>query len=80
MTGDFVELPSQMHEKFLQTDEIMKFLVNKDGETIPTDLIKKIDASKTFNEGFATVEFLASAIVDMKNAFEREANHRHGRV
>lgn len=66
VTGDFVELPSQMHEKFLQTNEIMNFLTNREGTRIPKSLVDKIEASKTFNEGFATVEFLASAIVDMK--------------
>tara|TARA_R110001592_G_scaffold67410_4_gene206768 strand:- start:6414 stop:6938 length:525 start_codon:yes stop_codon:yes gene_type:complete len=55
----------------------------KTGEPIPEALVDKIQASKTFNEGFATVEYLSSAIVDMKlhnraepvtdpDAFERE--------
>jgi peptidyl-dipeptidase Dcp len=66
VTGDFVELPSQMHEKFLETPAVMKFLTDNDGRPLPKELLEKMEASKTFNEGFATVEFLASAIVDMK--------------
>jgi peptidyl-dipeptidase Dcp len=83
VTGDFVELPSQMHEKFLETPGVLKFFTDKNGRPLPKELLRKMEASKTFNEGFATVEFLASAIVDMKlhlsagpvtdmAAFERE--------
>ncbi len=63
---DFVEFPSQFHEHYLRTPEVLKFLIDKDGKPIPKDLIEKIERAKTFNQGFATVEFLASAIVDMK--------------
>ena len=65
-TRDFVEFPSQLNENYLSTPEVLKFLTDKDGKPLPKDLIAKIDHAKTFNEGFATVEFLASAIVDMK--------------
>jgi len=82
-TGDFVELPSQVHENFLQTKEILQFLTDKNGRPIPPDLMRKMDEAKTYGEGFATVEFLASSLVDMKmhlaegevkdmHAFERE--------
>jgi len=63
---DFVEFPSQVYENFLETPEVLALLKNKDGKALPKDLIEKIEKARTFNEGFATVEFLASAIVDMK--------------
>lgn len=61
-----MELPSQLQEKFLRTDEVFKFLTNVRGEPLPKDLIMKLDRAKTFNQGFQTVEFLSAAIVDMK--------------
>ncbi len=82
---DFVEYPSQVNENWLMTPYILSTyaLHYKTGEPIPQELVEKIQASKTFNEGFATVEYLSSAIVDMKlhnreeaitdpDAFERE--------
>jgi peptidyl-dipeptidase Dcp len=63
---DFVEFPSQIHEDWLSTPEVLKFLVNKKGEPFPQKLIKKLKRASTFNEGFATTEYLASALVDMK--------------
>lgn len=63
---DFVEFPSQIKENYLQTEEVLKFLTDQKGNPLPKALIQKIDRAKTFNQGFATVEFLASAIVDMK--------------
>lgn len=63
---DFVEFPSQINENWLPTPEVLKFLVNQKGEKLPASLVAKIEKAKTFNEGFKTTEFLASAIVDMK--------------
>ena len=63
---DFVEFPSQFNENFLETPEVLKFLVNARGEAIPADLLEKMKKARTFNEGFATAEAQASAIVDMK--------------
>ncbi|MBS1958286.1 MAG: M3 family metallopeptidase [Bdellovibrionales bacterium] len=63
---DWVEFPSQFHEHYLDTPEVLKFLTDKNGKNIPADLIAKIKKAKTFNQGFATVEFLASGILDMK--------------
>ncbi|MBY0316739.1 MAG: M3 family metallopeptidase [Bdellovibrionales bacterium] len=63
---DFVEFPSQFHEHYLETPEVLKFLTNKEGKPIPKDLIAKIEKAKNANEGFRSVEFLSSAIVDMK--------------
>lgn len=63
---DFVEFPSQIHENFLPTPEVLKFLKDKKGKPFPKALISKIENAKNFNEGFRSVEFLASAIMDMK--------------
>ena len=65
-SGDFVEFPSQFHENYLKTPEILKFLTDQDGKSFPKELVVKIENSKYFNQGFSTLEFLASAIVDMK--------------
>ena len=83
---DFVEYPSQVNENWLMTPYILQKYArhHKTGEPIPAELLAKIEASSKFNEGFATVEYLASAIVDMKlhdratpitdvDAFERKA-------
>jgi peptidyl-dipeptidase Dcp len=67
VSRDFVEFPSQVHEHWLMTPEVLnKFLVNTDGKTMPPDLVTKIHRAATFNTGFSTVEALASSIVDMK--------------
>lgn len=65
---DYVEFPSQLMEHWLATPEVLqKFAVHyQTGKPIPQSLVDKINRSKTFNEGFATVEYLAAAILDMK--------------
>ena len=65
---DFVEFPSQINEHWLSTPEVLnRFAVHYEtGEPIPAALVEKIKAAQTFNQGFATVEYLASALVDMK--------------
>ncbi len=65
-TRDFVEFPSQFNENYLQTPEVLAFLVNDKGEKIPAALLQKIERAQKFNQGFATAEAQASAIVDMK--------------
>jgi peptidyl-dipeptidase Dcp len=64
---DFVEYPSQVNENWLMTRPVLdKFARHyKTGEPMPEVLVKKIEASETFNQGFATVEYLSSALVDM---------------
>lgn len=64
---DFVELPSQLYEHWLETDEVLtKFACHhQTGKAMPAALIAKLNAAKTFNQGFATVEYLASALIDM---------------
>lgn len=65
---DYTEFQSQLLERWLSTDEVInKFLVhNKTGEPIPASLVEKIKKASTFNQGFETTEYLASAIIDMK--------------
>jgi peptidyl-dipeptidase Dcp len=64
---DFVELPSQLYEHWLLRPEVLRgFARHVDtGEPIPDALIERILAARHFNQGFATVEFCASALVDM---------------
>jgi peptidyl-dipeptidase Dcp len=71
---DFVELPSQIFEHWLEEPEILgRFAVHfETGEPMPHTLLEKLIAARNFNQGFATVEFLASAFVDMDfHALER---------
>jgi peptidyl-dipeptidase Dcp len=65
---DFVEYPSQVNENWLLTPEVLdKFARHyKTGAPMPKALIEKINKADTFNQGFATVEYLSSALVDMK--------------
>ena len=65
---DFVEFPSQVNERWLSTDEVLSrfALHHKTGKPIPRELVERIKRAKTFNQGFKTVEYLASAIYDMK--------------
>jgi len=65
---DYTEFQSQLLEHWLATDEVInKYLVHyKTGEPMPAELIAKIKKAATFNEGFKTTEYLASALVDMK--------------
>jgi peptidyl-dipeptidase Dcp len=65
---DFVEFPSQVNERWFMTNEVLsKFaLHHKTGKPIPEELVAKIRKAKTFNQGFITTEYLASALYDMK--------------
>jgi peptidyl-dipeptidase Dcp len=65
---DYVEFPSQLLERWLSTPEVLKgFALNyKTEEAIPAELVKKIENASTFNQGFKTTEYLASALIDMK--------------
>ena len=65
---DFVEFPSQLNENWLSTPEVLsRFAVHhQTGKPIPAALVAKIKRASTFNQGFATVEYLAAALVDMK--------------
>jgi peptidyl-dipeptidase Dcp len=84
---DFVELPSQIFEHWLEIPETLRDYArhHETGAPIPEALVEKLLAARTFNQGFATVEYTASAILDMQlhahpapetldvAAFEREA-------
>jgi len=65
---DFVEFPSQINEHFFLTPEILNtYAVHyKTGKPIPQELVDRIKKAAKFNEGFQTMEFLASAVIDMK--------------
>ena len=65
---DFVEYPSQVNEHWLLSRDVLDRYARhyRTGAPMPQALLDKIKASETFNQGFATVEYLASAIVDMK--------------
>jgi peptidyl-dipeptidase Dcp len=83
---DFVELPSQLNERWLLTREVLDRFARhcETGQPMPDALVEKIVRSQRFNQGYRTVEFLAAAIIDMDlhtrpdgirdiAAFEREA-------
>ena len=65
---DFVEFPSQLLEHWVETPEVLqKYAVHyQTGKPIPQALVEKLERASKFNQGFATVEYLASALVDMK--------------
>lgn len=67
VSRDFVELPSQLYEHWLTVPEILtRYAVHyQTGEAMPAALLDKVLAARTFNSGFATVEFTSSALVDM---------------
>jgi len=64
---DFVELPSQVMENWASEPEMLKIYAKhyKTGEVIPDELIKKLQNSSKFNQGFKSVEYLAAAFLDM---------------
>ncbi|WP_205502287.1 M3 family metallopeptidase [Rufibacter psychrotolerans] len=65
---DYTEFHSQLLERWLSTDRVInQFLKHhKTGKVMPPELVAKIKKASTFNQGFATTEFLASALMDMK--------------
>lgn len=88
---DYTEFQSQLLERWLSTDKVInQFLVHyKTGEPIPAKLVEKIKKAATFNQGFGTTEYLASALIDMKlhladpttidiDTFERETLNELG--
>lgn len=91
---DFVELPSQVMEHWASEPEVLKNYAKhyQTGEPIPDELIAKLNNASHFNQGFATVEYSAAAILDMDlhtatitpetdiNAFEKESMKRIGLI
>ena len=64
---DFVEFPSQVMENWMRTPEVLGMFARhyETGEPIPEEVVEKINASAKFNQGFATVEYMAAAYLDM---------------
>jgi len=89
---DFVELPSQLYEHWLMAPDVLKrFAVHhKTGKPMPAKLAQRVEKARNFNQGFSTVEYVASALVDMElhaladggdldvAAFERETLQKLG--
>ena len=87
---DFVELPSQLYEHWLEQPEVLRRFARhyRTGAPMPEQLLQRLIAARNFNQGFATVEYVASAIVDLDfhslaspgaidaGAFETEARSR----
>lgn len=65
---DFVELPSQLYEHWLEVPEVLqKFATHAEtGKPMPADMLKRMLDAGTYDQGFATVEYVASAMVDLE--------------
>jgi peptidyl-dipeptidase Dcp len=88
---DYVEFPSQVHEHWVLTREVLDRFARhyETGNAMPQDLVERVHNAATFNQGYKTVEYLSAALVDMAmhnrdqpvtdpDAFEREALARIG--
>lgn len=64
---DFVELPSQLYEHWLEVPEVLKTHARhwQTGEAMPSQMLDRLLAAGSYDQGFATVEFIASAVVDL---------------
>jgi peptidyl-dipeptidase Dcp len=65
---DFVELPSQLYEHWQEQPQVLRRFARhyQTGEPLPDDLLKRFIAARKFNQGFATVEFVSSALIDLE--------------
>jgi peptidyl-dipeptidase Dcp len=65
---DFVELPSQLYEHWQEQPQVLRQFARhyQTGEPLPDELLKRFIAARKFNQGFATVEFVASALIDLE--------------
>ena len=74
---DFVELPSQIFEHWLEEPQVLSRFARhyQTGAPMPAELMKKLSAARHFNQGFETVEFLASAFLDMDFHSQRLENY-----
>ncbi len=65
---DFVELPSQLYEHWQEQPQVLRQFARhyQTGEPLPDDLLQRFLAARKFNQGFATIEFLASALLDLE--------------
>ncbi|WP_456386756.1 M3 family metallopeptidase [Profundibacter sp.] len=68
VSRDFVELPSQLFEHWLEVPEVLKKFAThaQTGEPMPADMLKRLLAAGTYDMGFSTVEYVASALVDLE--------------
>ncbi|MEO1544835.1 MAG: M3 family metallopeptidase, partial [Pseudomonadota bacterium] len=68
VSRDFVELPSQLYEHWLGEPEVLRQFAKhyKTGKPMPNALLKRLKAAENFNQGFATVEYTACALLDME--------------
>ena len=73
---DFVEFPSQLYEHWLERPETLRRFARRHdtGEPMPEALIERLKAARRFNQGFATIEFTASALVDMELHLQDDAS------
>lgn len=78
---DFVEFPSQVMENWMSEPEVLKLYAKhyKTGEVIPDALIKKMNDANQFNQGFANVEYMAAAYLDMFWHTLKDTNKRDAR-
>ncbi|EIM27105.1 M3 family metallopeptidase [Microvirga lotononidis] len=74
VSTDFVELPSQLYEHWLSQPDILRRYAThyRTGEPIPEELLARLMAARNFNQGFATVEYLSSAFVDLELHRQRD--------
>jgi peptidyl-dipeptidase Dcp len=65
---DFVELPSQLYEHWQEQPQVLRQFARhyQTGEPLPDDLLQRFLAARKFNQGFATVEFVSSALIDLE--------------
>lgn len=65
---DFVELPSQLYEHWQEQPQVLRQFARhyETGEPLPDDLLQRFLAARKFNQGFATVEFVSSALLDLE--------------
>jgi peptidyl-dipeptidase Dcp len=65
---DFVELPSQLYEHWQEQPQVLRQFARhyQTGEPLPDDLLRRFLAARKFNQGFATVEFVSSALIDLE--------------
>jgi peptidyl-dipeptidase Dcp len=92
VSTDFVELPSQLYEHWLTTQDVLGKYARHyvTGDAMPADLVRRITEAQTFNQGYATCEYVASALADLElhslddpsrldvSRFEADLLLRHG--
>jgi peptidyl-dipeptidase Dcp len=79
---DFVELPSQLYEHWQEQPQVLRQFARhfQTGEPLPDDLLKRFIAARKFNQGFATVEFVSSALMDLEFHTQPAATSRDVRA